>query len=201
MTCMEQDDEAADDLRRMRAVSHPARWRVLTELWAGRTLTGTQAARLVGLSPSAMSYHLRLLNRVGLVEQVPSSDGREHPWRASTDGLRMTAQPDEALGGAMMRNVRQDVDRLLLAGPPEPGDRRPWPAGFLQHSLRMTREEASRLHGEVDALVERFSQRTSGRTAPGEPPGGEPEAGAFTYDVVWIQAARASDGGADGDRE
>ena len=117
--------EGADD--RMRAVSHPARWRVLQELWSGRTLTSTDAAGLVGLSPSAMSYHLRRLAALGLVEQTPSADGRQRPWRATTDGLNMTGQPDAALGGLMMQNFGADISRALATPPPtgEDPDRGP----------------------------------------------------------------------------
>ena len=45
----------------MRALAHPARLAVLDQLADGGTATATECARTAGLSPSAMSYHLRAL--------------------------------------------------------------------------------------------------------------------------------------------
>lgn len=180
-----------DDHDRMRAVSHPARWRVLQELWNGSTLTSTEAAALVGLSPSAMSYHLRRLAALGLVEQVSSADGRRRPWRASTDGLQMTGQPDAALGGTMMQNFAADITRALaIAAPPE-GDPRPWPANFGHRRVRMTRAESKALYAEVSALIGRLEEAGALRAERGEE---EAEAGepVYRYDVFW--AAAASEG-------
>lgn len=70
------------DPRTLRALAHPARLAILDALAAGRTGTATQFAEVVGLSPSATSYHLRALARYGLVEEAPSrGDGRERVWR------------------------------------------------------------------------------------------------------------------------
>jgi len=41
---------------------------VIEEL-SGRELTATECAELVGLSPSAMSYHLRSLEKAGIRER------------------------------------------------------------------------------------------------------------------------------------
>lgn len=73
------------DPQDLRALAHPVRQRVLAELYAGEVLTASEAARLCGSSASAMSYHLRALHRVGLVEPVLSEDGRERPWRKAAD--------------------------------------------------------------------------------------------------------------------
>ena len=181
-----------DDHDRMRAVSHPARWRVLQELWNGSTLTSTEAAALVGLSPSAMSYHLRRLAALGLVEQASSADGRRRPWRASTDGLEMTGQPDAALGGMMMQNFAADIHRALAIAPPTEGDPRPWPANFGHRRVRMTRAESKALYAEVSALIGRLEEAGALRVERGEE---EAEAGepVYRYDVFWAAAASEDD--------
>lgn len=179
-----------DDHERMRAVSHPARWRVLQELWDGRTLTSTDAAQLVGLTPSAMSYHLRRLAALGLVEQSPSADGRERPWRASTDGLNMTGQPDAALGGTMMQNFAADIGRALATPPPPDGDPRPWPANFAHRRVRMTREESTALHQRISEVIAEAEAAGADR-AESEDEAAEAGAPVYRYDVFYAAAAEA----------
>jgi DNA-binding transcriptional ArsR family regulator len=66
----------------MRAMAHPARMAILEYLAEGHESTATECARVVGLSPSATSYHLRELAKAGLIEGAPSrGDGRERVWR------------------------------------------------------------------------------------------------------------------------
>ena len=55
------------DPRAIKALAHPARLAVIDELFAGRELTATECAQVAGLSLSAMSYHLRALEKWGIV--------------------------------------------------------------------------------------------------------------------------------------
>lgn len=77
------------DPRAVRALAHRARVEALDELFASRgTRTATELAERCGLSPSAMSYHLRALEKYGLVERAASQgDARERRWRAAGDQL------------------------------------------------------------------------------------------------------------------
>src|SRR5579862_5195028 len=80
------DDEALhlQDPRDIRAIAHPARMAIINALASGDELTATECAELTGLSPSAMAYHLKLLERYGFAEPAPArDDGRERPWRAT----------------------------------------------------------------------------------------------------------------------
>lgn len=149
-------------LEQMRAVNHPARWRVLEELWNGRVLTATAASELVGLTPSAMSYHLQHLARLGLIERDSSGDGRERPWRAISDGVSMTTQPDDELGTTMMRNLLASVGRLLTTPPPGPGESRSWPPAFTQTRLRLTPAQVKELHRRVQDVIADFEGQQSG---------------------------------------
>ncbi len=79
------------DPRAMRALAHPVRLAILTELGEGPK-TATQCAEAVGESPSSCSYHLRTLARWGLVEGAPSANGRERPWRKRKGGLRWSGR-------------------------------------------------------------------------------------------------------------
>jgi DNA-binding transcriptional ArsR family regulator len=81
----------------MRALAHPARIEIVDHLNnSGAVVTATECAAMVGLSPSATSYHLRELAKYGLVEQAPSrGDGRERVWRSAGVGLRIEGDVTE----------------------------------------------------------------------------------------------------------
>lgn len=168
-----------DDLGRMRAVMHPVRWQVLTELYSGAVLTATQAGEQTGLTASAMSYHLQQLAKLGLIERDDSADGRERPWKAAGSGLTMSAQPDAAVGAAMMRNLLADVARLLATPAPAPSEERPWPMSYAHANLHLARGDAKELFARIDELIREFE---AGRQDPQAP----------DYDVYWIQGVAAS---------
>ncbi|MBB4767001.1 ArsR/SmtB family transcription factor [Amorphoplanes digitatis] len=95
----ERGNTRITDPQVMRALAHPARIEIMEHLAStGAVVTATECARLVGLSPSATSYHLRELARYGLVEQAPSrGDGRERVWRSTNPGLSIegdVAEPE-----------------------------------------------------------------------------------------------------------
>jgi DNA-binding transcriptional ArsR family regulator len=85
---MTQSRMTITDPQVMRAMAHPARIEIMEHLGStGAVVTATEMAALVGLSPSATSYHLRELAKYGLVEQAPSrGDARERVWRSTSSG-------------------------------------------------------------------------------------------------------------------
>jgi len=84
----------------MRAMAHPARLALLEHLRNGGPTTATECAGVVGLSPSATSYHLRALARAGLVEAAPGrGDGRERLWRITAGRYAVTGVADLAPEG------------------------------------------------------------------------------------------------------
>ena len=123
MASHEETELRITDPRALRALAHPARQRVITELFSGEVLTATEAARLCDLTPSAMSYHLRALEKWGIVERDQSSDGRERPWRATADGITITPEAHRGAGSATSRlsihtwfsDLESDLDRLAGA--------------------------------------------------------------------------------------
>ncbi|WP_426996886.1 ArsR/SmtB family transcription factor [Pseudarthrobacter sp. N5] len=73
------------DPKAIRALAHAARLEVISELYStqlGRT--ATELAVQTGLTPSAMSYHLRALQKWGMVVPAETSgDARERRWKAA----------------------------------------------------------------------------------------------------------------------
>jgi DNA-binding transcriptional ArsR family regulator len=158
------------DPRAIRALAHPARQRIIDELYSGRLLTATECAELVGLTPSATSYHLRALERWGIVERAEaSSDGRERPWRALGTGLQIASQSTGAGRVASQAMMRTNVDRVMEQFEDLPADD-PWDefSAMSRSRLWLTRDETKELGQELYDLIERFRK---GRTATSHPAG------------------------------
>jgi DNA-binding transcriptional ArsR family regulator len=182
-------DEARDDARAggpavteirdpavMRALAHPARLAVLDLLLTGRTATATECAELCGLSPSAMSYHLRALARIGLIEEAPSrGDGRERRWKASSFQLDVDAGPDaspealsaeSALLSAFLVREEAQVRRWLEHRRDEPEQ---WAsaAALTETWLMVTGDELARINREVAAIVRPYTESHRARIPEG----------------------------------
>src|SRR3954451_81776 len=88
---MTSDDVRLEAPGAIRALAHPARLTIIDELYQGVERTSSELAELTGLTPSAMSYHLRALERWGIVQRAkPRGDARERPWRAAGRGLTVS---------------------------------------------------------------------------------------------------------------
>lgn len=78
------------DPKAFRAIAHPARTFAIDELYGGAQRTASELAQRTGLSPSAMSYHLRALEKWGIVTRAGSAeDGRERPWKRAAKRLSL----------------------------------------------------------------------------------------------------------------
>src|SRR5262245_56448861 len=85
----------------MRALAHPARLALLDYLSQHLDgVTATDCATVVGLTPSATSYHLRALAKVGMIKDAPGrGDGRERMWQASYRQYSMELDRDADAAG------------------------------------------------------------------------------------------------------
>ncbi|MFG1867562.1 ArsR/SmtB family transcription factor [Micromonospora arborensis] len=162
----------------MRALAHPARIAILEYLNSrDGGATATECAEIVGLSPSATSYHLRALAKFGLVEQAPSrGDARERVWRATSATLMVDAGRDagptaraaeqavvEAHAVRGMERIR-DWSRRAGDEPAEWYDK----ALFNDTLLLLTADELAGLNEAVLALLRPYHSR---RRQADPPPG------------------------------
>jgi DNA-binding transcriptional ArsR family regulator len=158
------------DPRAIRALAHPARQRIIDELYGGKVLTATECAELAGLTPSATSYHLRALSRWGIIERADTStDGRERPWRAPATSLVISSQPGVAGRQASQTMLRNSVNRVVEQFA-ELADDDPWDdlSMLNRNRLWLTRTEAEDLGKELTEVIERYRH---GRTAADHPAG------------------------------
>jgi DNA-binding transcriptional ArsR family regulator len=163
----------------MRAMAHPARLAVLEHLRNGGPATATECAGVVGMSPSATSYHLRALARAGLVEAAPGrGDGRERLWRVTAGRCAVTGVADlapegrEALHALLESLLAWDDIRVrrylsqLDAEPPEWQDA----AFFMDSTLQVSAEELTELSQALEALIAPYRKDRRADLPPGTRP-------------------------------
>lgn len=147
----------------VKALAHPVRLRVIDELYAGDLeRTATELAGLCGVTPSAMSYHLRELAKAGLVVRSATRvDGRERPWRGRGHSISVTRGDNEdTTAGDVLQTLALDRTREMYVA--WLGHRRSHPevlvgAPSLSNGLlRLTRDEASELSGLVQQALDTF---------------------------------------------
>lgn len=160
------------DVRAMRALANPVRYRIFGHLMAVGPQTASQCADAVGATPSNCSYHLRELGRFGLVERVDdgSEDGRERPWRTGATGFSFQAaaeaQGDPAARAASRRLVHLGIDdeAALAHAATDEQELLPdeWQRASIMatYGLRIAPEELRALGAAVDALIRPFIGQT-----------------------------------------
>ncbi|WP_353951433.1 helix-turn-helix domain-containing protein [Knoellia sp. S7-12] len=158
------DELRITDPRALRALAHPARQRLITELFSGEVLTATEAAALVDLTPSATSYHLRALEKWGVVERDSStSDARERPWRSTATTISILPEAHRAAGRDLSRSslakwfVGLDAGLDRLAASLETGDE----TGMTSRGrLWVTDAELEELKKQLDEVFRAHRGRT-----------------------------------------
>ncbi|MGJ9402964.1 ArsR/SmtB family transcription factor [Arthrobacter sp. KK5.5] len=105
------------DPQAIRALAHEARLEVLEELFASQsTRTATELASRCNLTPSAMSYHLRALEKYGYVERAANEgDGRERRWKAAGDQLVVGSLSGSSAAKNAFLNVQLNAFRERLS--------------------------------------------------------------------------------------
>jgi DNA-binding transcriptional ArsR family regulator len=100
---------------RLRATAHPLRLRILS-LLTGAELSASEVARELDVTQANASYHLRLLERTGLLEVAGEERIRggvakryRHPWRDAS--LGPAARRGEKESGAYVRAMADELVR------------------------------------------------------------------------------------------
>ncbi|MEJ7832889.1 MAG: helix-turn-helix domain-containing protein [Nocardioides sp.] len=159
------------DPTRLRAIAHPVRNRILSELSASGPLRAADVARDLDIPANQASFHLRQLAKYGLVEEDPTAarDRRDRVWRATESAdmdINLTSVEETPGGQSAIAVFRRSkaawghhvVDRAYSE------DREPDTVrSIIEHSLKLTKAEAEDLADEVSALIEGWADRTRGR--------------------------------------
>lgn len=158
------------DPKLLRAIAHPLRNRILTELEASGSLRAADIARILDVPANQASFHLRQLAKYGLVEEDADAarDKRDRVWR-TTDAATMDvdlAALERAPGGkaasAVFRRNKAAwnhyvVDAAYSEDRPEGTVR-----SIGEFALKLTRDEARQVSEDVNALLQGWADRTRG---------------------------------------
>ncbi len=163
----------------LKAFTHPLRMSMYMTLSHGGPATASQLARRLGQSSGDTSYHLRQLERFGLVEDDPEHQGgRERWWRAV--GIRLEDPElfrDPVASVAARALVQRDIaDRAAIllrwADAVFAGEIDVEGACALDTAtVEMTDEEAAELIAAVEATLREHTARARARRASGDTEG------------------------------
>ena len=154
----------------LKAISHPVRNRILGELSAAGSSRAADIARELDIPANQASFHLRQLARYGLVEEDPAAarDKRDRVWRlVHPDGFTVNLNDIADAGGDQVvdvyrRNLVTRAQQIVAAALSDSPDKNRHQT-ISDHALKLTRDEAKELAGEVDHLVRSWAERTRGR--------------------------------------
>lgn len=161
----------------MRALAHPARLTIMEYLGSiSAEATATECAEVVGLSPSATSYHLRALAKAGLIEDAPSrGDARERVWRSRARHYSMESPPDadqqtraaeDALLDAFLTREHERLRAWSARSRQEPHE---WYRATLisETIIAATAEELEQLNAELLRLIRSYHRAERPEVPPG----------------------------------
>ena len=150
----------------LEALAHPLRLALIDHLMADGPATASACARAVGDTPSNCSYHLRILAKVGLVDEVESEDGRERPWRALITGFDpdvdadgpMTPQAAKLVAVSLQHDQRMVRDYIARRDEVP----RRWRSAdvYSIYTLRLSPQELRELTAKLDALIRPYIAAT-----------------------------------------
>ena len=159
----------AADPRELRALARPVRMALYEVLGLHRSLTATQAAKIVGGSPTSVAYHLRTLAKYGYVEEAEGGTGRERPWRMKTVGFYID-RDDAGNAAAADALGRQLFNRWLERRQEYLEHRERWPkevhdaTGGSNFTLFGTIEEFEELQNAWGRMIMKYFDRIADPT-------------------------------------
>jgi DNA-binding transcriptional ArsR family regulator len=161
---------AIRDVPSLQALAHPTRLALLEAIGLTGAMTATQASAAVGESPTACAYHLRMLARLGFVEEAGGGRGRSRPWRMTSIGWSFTPGGDPAAQLASDAALRLFRERSFARYENWRRTRNAYPAQWREASedseylFYLTAEEMAQLGRELQEVLMRWRQ-LEGRVA------------------------------------
>lgn len=161
--------------QQLRALTHPARLRMLGTLRVEGPATATTLARALGLNTGATSYHLRQLAEHGFIEEdAERGNGRERWWRACAQSTRTDSPAPDDLEAADAAHAYLQSVVMVYAGQLQrsveelPLLPQPWQEAttYSDWIVRLSPAGALALRARLEAVVEAALDEEGDGTAP-----------------------------------
>lgn len=159
------------DTTALRALAHPLRSRLLSQLRLHGPATATDLAEALDTNTGATSYHLRRLEEVGLVSDTGTGAGKRRVWAASSRGHDW--EPSDFAGDpeaeASLAWLARHYHAALTDRVERWTERSPeWPAewrdalGSGDDGVTVTAAQARSMWDEISAVVRRYREAGAG---------------------------------------
>jgi DNA-binding transcriptional ArsR family regulator len=168
------------DSSALRALAHPLRVQLFNLLSAYGPATATALAERLGESSGSTSYHLRQLERHGLVREDPARGSARDRWWERVPGpvlIGSYEERDPATRSAEYLVVREigrrgadHLDDYLRRADEELSEAWQRAASIGVVSLRLTSEELAALNRDLDAVIDGYRDRGVSVERPGTRP-------------------------------
>jgi DNA-binding transcriptional ArsR family regulator len=172
MAARKKDDPV--DPRVLRAIAHPVRNRVLSELSAIGPMRAADVAQRIGIPANQASFHLRQLAKYGLVEEAPelARDRRDRVWRTQDEATELHLDGLEGTPGGkaavtVFRRQMSARAHVLVDSAYASTKEKDTSVTVIEDSVALTKDEAVELAEELTALTKRWHARTKGRQQGG----------------------------------
>jgi Helix-turn-helix domain len=162
----DEDRGTISDPKRLRAMAHPLRWKLIALIDSEQTATATRCAEVLGESVASCSYHLNMLAKYDYIEEAPGGQGREKPWRLTSreqsfsgEGLGVAGQlAAEAAGEAFLDF---EVESMRASRRRKSREPEAWrkATGIAASSTYLTPAEAAELRAHLLELTARHDDR------------------------------------------
>jgi len=166
----------------LKSLAHPLRVRIYDELSAYGPLTASGLAERLGESSGSTSYHLRQLERTGLIrEDTTRGKGRERWWERTPGSIAIPDARSLPPGSAERLAVRlvedewfrsrdQNFHEFLAEGDAVFGDEWLDIATSDTINLRLTPEQLTGLVADVDVVLMKYIDAYKRTPTPGSRP-------------------------------
>ena len=140
----------------LKALGHPLRLRVLEALGESDTpLSNRELAQRLGVDPGHLHFHVRMLLRAELIQQVPSEKGREKPYRAAAKTLKVAPELVSAGASTLHLAVMDDLQRAHAEHGAEGRFR------FVRVTVRMDPEKAMQVLSDLVPTFEELEDENA----------------------------------------
>jgi DNA-binding transcriptional ArsR family regulator len=155
----------------LRAIAHPVRNRILSELAAQGPLRAADLAGELDIPANQASFHLRQLARYGLVEDDPGAarDRRDRVWKLTSpqglhvDLVELERSPQGRAAATVFRRNAAQWGHVVVEQAYSPEREAGTHRSLTEIALRLTEEEARQVAQELNDVLDSWRRRTLGR--------------------------------------